>query len=162
MRMTPPHLHSTALSSFDDKVRDAFSHIAVTMPSDEQWKQATCCISLAGFGLRKASQHAPAAFLASTCASRERCHSLDVEFRLEADDPSSSVGQALTLHNNTLPADDQVTPETLPGAKQKILSAALDKATFKRRHAAECPANQASLLSESGKGAREFRQAVPH
>ena len=69
---------------------------------------------------------------------------------------SSSVGQALTLHYNSLPANDKLTPETLPGAKLKILSAAINKATFKRRRAAECPANQATLLSECGKGALEF------
>lgn len=162
MRMTQPHLQLSALNDFDNKVRDAFSHITGVVPNNEQWNQATCGLSLAGLGLRKASRHAPAAFIASACASRELCHSLDPAFRLEAANQTSAVGQALAAHNSTLPESDQHTPASLPGVKQKFLSAALDKAAFKQRHAAECPANQATLISECQKGAREFWQAVPH
>ena len=39
---------------------------------------------------------------------------------------------------------------------------ALDKASFTQRHSSECPANQATILSECEKGAREFWQATPH
>ena len=51
MRMTPTNLQSTALASFDDRIRDVFSHITGIMPNDEQWNQATSCLSLAGLGL---------------------------------------------------------------------------------------------------------------
>jgi hypothetical protein len=162
MRLTEPRLHLSALTEFDNKVRDTFSHIAAAMPSEAQWNQACCCLSLAGLGLRKASRHAPAAFLASTCASRERCHSLDAAYHLEASNPTSAVGQALAMHNSKLPENDTLSPGCLPSAKQKNLSAALDKAAFVQRYDAECPANQATLLSEGEKGAREFWHAVPH
>ena len=162
MRMTPPKLHANALSDFDGRVRETFCHIIGAMPNNEQWEQATCGLACAGLGLRQASLHAPAAFLSSICDSRERCHSLDDDFSLRADDPSSFTGEALTLHNSALPECDQLSPENLPSAKQRELSAALDKACFLRRHAAECPANKAALLSEREKGARKVWQAVPH
>ena len=162
MRMTPPNLHASALSAFDDKVRDTFCHITGAMPNSQQWEQATCGLACAGLGLRQAKLHAPAAFLSSTSASRDCCHNLDSNYSLHADDPSSSVRQALSLHNSTLPESEQMLTENLVSVKQRLLSAAQDKACFVRRYGAECPANKASLLSECEKGAREIWQAVPH
>jgi hypothetical protein len=162
MRMTPPNLHAGALSEFDDKLRETFSHITGLVPNNDQWNQAACGLATGGLGLRQATPHAPAAFLASTCASRELCHNLDNNYNLGAAEPGSHTNQALALLNSSLPVGDQVTPESLPNTKQRVLSAALDKASFTRRHTSLCPANQATLLSECEKGAREIWQAIPH
>ena len=162
MRMTPPRHQTNSLTHFDNQVRIAFSHITGIVLNDSQWNQATGGLSQAGLGLRRASRHAPSASLASTSASRQRCRELDSNYTLDAGNPASFAGQALTQHNSALPQDKRLTSADLPGAKQKSLSSTLDEAGFAQRCAEECPAVQATLLSECQKGAREFWQAVPH
>ena len=162
MCMTPPALHSNALADFDNKVRDTFSHTTGILPSSSQWEQATCGLKYAGVGLRSAQRHSQAAFLTSSCTSKDRCYELDKHYMLDAANPTSEFGQALAGYNAMLPVDQHLAAPDIIGIKQQALSVSLDKAVFEARRAEECPANKATLLSECERGARDLWQAVPN
>ena len=102
-----------------------------------------------------------AAYLSSTAASRELCHSIDPDYRLEASVAGSTFSDALQAFNAKLPADMRITVDSVAGASQKALSAMLDNAGHESRLQALCPSNQATLISECQDGAKDFWTAVP-
>ena len=161
MRMTPPNLQTSALAEFDTQVRKTFSAITGIIPNNSEWDQACCGVRKAGVGLRCASMHAEAAYLSSTCSSRDLCHKLDSSFQLQAAEPSSAFGASLAGFNGKLPSSDQLDAQAVIGKTQKALSELLDKAVFDRRMATLDLSDQATILSECQPGAYNFWQATP-
>ena len=65
LRTCPPDHIKTALSAFDDNLRQALSDLAGSPLSDWSWLKASLPPSLGGLSLRRASLHAPAAYIGS-------------------------------------------------------------------------------------------------
>ena len=159
--MTPPTLHTQALTAFDAKVHDTFAQVTGVWPDSQQWQQACRGFAYGGLGLRSATLHKEAAYLSSTAASRELCHSIDPDYRLEASVAGSAFSDALQAFNAKLPADMRITVDSVAGASQKALSAMLDNAGHESRLQALCPSDQATLISECQDGAKDFWTAIP-
>ncbi len=65
LRTCPPGLISRALGAFDDLIREALSDLAGSPLPDWAWLKASLPSSLGGLNIRKASLHAPAAYISS-------------------------------------------------------------------------------------------------
>ncbi len=89
MRTVPFSGAMSSFASFDDAVAESFSDITGVFPTEEQWSRATRGVSAGGCGLRSAQRHWPAAFLASSLATRAACRALD---------PAGSAGTGCVLH----------------------------------------------------------------
>jgi hypothetical protein len=158
MRMTPLRLR---LQSFDNKVRSTFSAATALHPDNQQWGQACRGLGHGGLGPRSTLLHSEAAFLASSAAASNLCHSLDASFQLRADNPASEFGTALAAFNAKLPETSQISAPEVAGTKQKDLSLKLDKAGHEERLASLCAADRATLISECQDGTRDFWSVVP-
>ena len=88
----------------------------------EQWAQAGMGFKYAGLGLRSASLHGEAAYLASACSSREKCHGLLATFTLDADSASSHFRSNLDTYNAKLPAEKRIQAQEVTNRTQKALS----------------------------------------
>ena len=69
LRTCPPNHIQQALVAFDETMRDALSDLAGSPLSDWVWLKASLPSSLGGLNLRRATFHAPAAFIGSFCQS---------------------------------------------------------------------------------------------
>ena len=65
LRMCPPHLIQSALSAFDDIMRDTLADLCGSPISDWSWLKASLPVSMGGLNLCRALLHAPAAFVGS-------------------------------------------------------------------------------------------------
>lgn len=159
--MVPTHLHANALAVFDKEVRNTFCKITGLLPDDGQWDQACLGFKHAGLGFRSAARHGEAAYLASACASREKCRSLLASFSLDADAPASHFGINLSNFNAKLPDDKRLTPQSIIGQSQKTFSGTLDAISFENRKQNASLTDRATIISESQVGAKELWQVVP-
>ena len=83
------------------------------------WAQASLSTSAGGLGLRLASRHASAGFLASTTAIEELCKELDPHYML-------SVNEVVDAFNRDVLPGDRI-PSPVPNSlSQQKLSRALD------------------------------------
>ena len=89
-----------------------------------QWRRATLAFAHAGLGLRSASVHAPAAYLASLGASLSACAELDFSFSADAVLASPAVVQALAALNARLPGNRGLALEKALSSRQHALSEA--------------------------------------
>ena len=161
MRMVPTHFHPAALKEFDKEVQNTFCKTTGLLPDRDQWQQACRGFKHAGLGLRGASLHGEAAYLASTCASRDKCHKLLQAFSLNADSDTSHFGVNLAAYNAKLPPGNQLTPQNILTHTQKQLSDKLDEAGHDQRLQQASLGDRATLLSECQQGAKEFWQVTP-
>ena len=161
MRTTPSHLHQDALRQFDKTVQSTFSASTCLAPDEAQWAQTCRGFKQAGLGFRSAVLHGEAAFLASLCASRDKCRELLPAFTLNADAEGSEFATNLAAYNAKLPADKRYTPQDILGCRQQSLSHTLDEAGHEKRLAEVCMTDQATLRSECEPGAKDFFQVVP-
>ena len=69
IRTIPPSLVMEAALSFDNCVRSCFQSILSSNLPDSQWMQCTLDLKHGGFGLRKVSEHANAAYIASVISN---------------------------------------------------------------------------------------------
>ena len=88
MRTVPWEMHADQLVAYDEVIRSTFSTCTGISPNDSQWEQATRGFECAGLGLRSASFHAAAAYLASCAATAKACAEVDSEFRWDPEDAS--------------------------------------------------------------------------
>ena len=161
MRMVPTHLHTAALHNFDKEVQNTFCKVTGLLPNCDQWKQACRGFKYAGLGLRSAAFHGEAAYLASSCASREKCHGLLSNFSLDGGEATSHFGINLAAYNAKLPTDKHFTPQNILSQPQKRLSDTLDLAGHDQYWQQACLVDQATLTSECQVGAKEFWQVIP-
>ena len=159
--MVPSHLHSAALAEFDKEVQSTFCKTTGLLPDHDQWQQACRGFKHAGLGLRSASLHGEAAYLASACASRDKCHKLLPAFSLDADSGASHFGVSLAAYNAKLPPDHQHTPQNILGRTQKQLSDNIDEVGHNQRWQPASLVDRATLQSECQQGAKEFWQVTP-
>ena len=162
MRMVPTHLHANALANFDEEVRKTFCKTTGLLPDDGQWAQACLGFRHAGLGFRSAAHHGEAAYLASACASREKCRNLLPTFSLDGDMPASHFGLNLASFNAKLPADKDLTPQSIVGRSQKSMSEALDECTYNVRLQNVSLTDKAAIILEGQVVAKEFWQVVPN
>ena len=66
LRTCPPSFIMDALHSFDESIYDSLSNLVGGSLSTWSWDKASLPVALSGLGLRRASLHAPAAFIASS------------------------------------------------------------------------------------------------
>ncbi|CAE7174441.1 unnamed protein product, partial [Symbiodinium pilosum] len=119
-RVTPPPLHEPALLEFDERVRSCLEHIGALTLTQQAWRQACLKVRLGGLGLRSASRHAPAAYIAYVSACAAACSQLDPNFRLDLSQPVATYNAAVAAGDRVPPAPQHV--------RQQQLSAALDAA----------------------------------
>ena len=131
-RTVPPHLHSQALDAFSRDVRGAIETITGDLVDDRSWAQAQLPVRHGGIGLRCASRHAAAAYLASVSQSRELCARIDLQFSFsdEADDLCLQTTRAAllaTVDASSLPdlVEGKLTQRTLSGLVDDQLKATL-------------------------------------
>jgi hypothetical protein len=163
-RTTPADYHGTQLQHFDSLVRQTFAGFTGLHLNDNQWSQATRGFDQAGLGLRSASRHAPAAYLASCSATADLCTSVDPSFQWTGSAPGSHTGRALGALNAALPADKQLVLDSLTSTallKQSALSSLLDDAQHTAHKATLSTAELANLESECRRGAAGFLSAIP-
>ena len=67
LRTCPPGYIRQALVAFDDTMRESLADLAGGPLSDWAWLKASLPVSLGGLAIRRASLHAPAAFIGSLC-----------------------------------------------------------------------------------------------
>ena len=67
LRTCPPGYIRQALMAFDDTMRESLADLAGGPLPDWAWLKASLPVSLGGLGIRRASLHAPAAFIGSLC-----------------------------------------------------------------------------------------------
>ncbi len=127
-RMTPPNLQDDALASFDSKVRDTFTSFSGIITNNEEWSQAGLGFKHGGLGLRSAARHSEAAYLASSCSARNLCHHVNASFQLQASDPNSLFGSALTTYNHKLHNECRLDAAEVSSKRQQALSEALNQA----------------------------------
>jgi hypothetical protein len=125
-RTVPPAAHAQALQEFNGDLRKALEDILGDEMSERNWMLAQLGIVHGGLGLRDASLHAPAAYVASVLGTRELCKSIDPRFDIE--DTAGGLGLQA--------AQSQLRASVLPGASigftakasQKSLSKLVDAA----------------------------------
>ena len=128
MRVTPPELVLQALQSFDAEVRTCLEEVGPGPLTAEAWDMAGLCTSAGGLGLRHASLHSGAAYVASVLATLPLCQALDPNYQAVW----RPYQTALDTYNKQVLAPDRVVlPATAPCRQQK-LSQALDRATLQQ------------------------------
>ena len=161
MRTVPSEHHRDELRAFDEQTRAVFTTVTGITLSEAQWGQASRGLWCGGLGLRSASQHAAAAFVASRTATRQKCQEVDANFTWDLPDPQSALGVALTALNAELHPVDKVAADSTAVLRQQHLSQALDRVAHEAHYDALSPADRADLLSEMLLGASTFLEAVP-
>ena len=161
MRCNPSCAQASALVAFDELVQRCFSGLTGIHLGVGQWRRATLAFAHAGLGLRSASVHAPAAYLASLGASLSACAELDFSFSADAVLASPAVVQALAALNARLPGNRGLALEKALSSRQHALSEAIDGAAWDAELLAASQTERATLFSEAGAAARAFLAAPP-
>ena len=140
------------------KTFGSFAAATGLLPNSTQWQRACRGFKYSGLGLRIAALHGEAAFLASACASREKCDELLSTFSLDGGEATSHFGINLAAYSAKLPAYKHLNPHSISGEKQ---SDTLDAAAHDHRWQQACVVDQATLTSECQIGGDEYWQVVP-
>ena len=163
MRTGSPDSHENALAKFDAATRQGFESLTGLGPQGDEWEQATLGFKNSGLGLRSAVAHSSAAYVSSLVCTRKACMEIDASHVWEANDPASSLNQALASINANLLTGNQIQLPEDPTQKlkQKKLSQAIDQAKFREIFARRGAAGKATMLSESLPGASGFLSVIP-
>ena len=152
-RTVPFHFAVSAWEFFDDAVVNACSKGLGVIFSPEALEQLALPFSRGGLGLRKASDHAAGAYLAS------------VSFVAEEDNwpAPSAVGWTEALRDFCIRAavSESFVLEAKAPPKQRDFSAAVDTETLKALTAISSPLDKARLLSVSTKGSGAWLGVIP-
>ena len=125
LRTVPPSFHAPALDEFNAQVRATLDKIMGQASPDDSWKLAQLRITDGGLGVRDASLHASAAYLASLSGSWDLCQALDSEF--DQSDACGALRLQETIENfnsNVLEAARVITVDAK--VSQKKLSGLVD------------------------------------
>ncbi len=114
--------HTELLQDFDTVTRTALDRILGLPVTDLQWSQAVLPVSMGGLGLRRAEDHAAAAYATSYLASQPLVR--DQLGMGAAEAPAVSLPQAV-LDSIATKQGQAVTTEQLDGLTQKTVSAAI-------------------------------------
>ena len=128
-RVTPPSLHSAALAAYDEQVRASLEASCTGPLTPDAWEQATLPTGMGGLGLRRASGHSVAAYLASLVATADLCCALDNAY-------SPAFDNERAAYNNEVPEADRIPVPAPTTLRQQQLSQALDGVTLRHLGAA--------------------------
>ena len=135
LRTLDPSAHLSSLQRYDDAVRNTIESIVGTCITDDQWLQSSLPISMGGLGLRKASDHGPAAYIASVLESK------NIIEEVTKSDFHVDLSSVISIYSQK--AGQELVVESLISAKQKDLSNLIDK-------------HNLSTLLSSAQGQREI------
>ena len=121
--------HQDILSEFDRHVREALIRILGCPLEDLAWEQAKLPVSMAGLGLRSATDHSAAAYATSFLASQPLVQKL-LRTDADADQVPSLLdpGVLATLAARMGEEEEEVTQDSLAGQRQKFVSTKIDLA----------------------------------
>ena len=135
-RTVPSEIITAEMSRFDDNIRETLEEFVGGRLSEVQWtQQASLPVSMAGLGLRQASLHSSAAYLASKAASSSVIR--DVAGKLKPAVVEEELGviisdphyvNSLVLYNSYI--SDPQPAEAVFVSSQKALSFAVDTNSF--------------------------------
>ena len=151
LRTVPPHLCSQPLQDFDQKLRSAYSKGVGVLFGEAAWNQLVLPGGFGGAGLRQASAHASAAYVASASA----CAKADSWSVSEAEGWSAAVDD---LVSRTECTHEQLV-ETL--SNQKTLSAYVDEALWNALYTSSSSKDKARLWSVRATSAASWLSVVP-
>ena len=150
-RATPPSLVSEALELFDVEVRQCFAQSIAVEVTDHAWQQAQLNLSHGGLGLRSASHHSSAAYIASFCASGF------------GDAQNPHLSHAVDFFNTLVSPSEVISVEAITASPihQRVLSKKLEDHQFSMLLETSSPADKARLLSESAPHAASWLLVTP-
>jgi hypothetical protein len=160
LRTCPPSFISDAITSFDNLMFDSLSHLVGCHLSDWSWSKASLPIRLGGLGLRRASLHAAAAFVASF----NHCVVLVVADMLGfAPPPSSHFVSALRDLSQSVSSDQPLSLDDLDvSLRQCALSNVIDQNQFDHLYVqSTSPRSKALLLSSSIPHSGDWLKVIP-
>ena len=159
-RTVPDELHSEDLKGYDEAMRGAFGCLTGIATDDSQWAQACRGFALADLGLRSAERHAPAAYVASRCATKDLCREVDAAFIWDESNAESFLGRSLSALNGRIGTDDRVANCDVV-KNLRALSLAIDKEAHDAFFESLSQSDRATILSEMLQGASGFLEAKP-
>jgi hypothetical protein len=155
-RVTPPHCIEEPLRAFDAHIKAAWERIHATYPDDRQWEQI--CGSEGGMGVRRAAEHAEAAYVASRTSTRKLCTQLDPCF---GTGPDGALQHAVAAYNVKVRAVARIDPALPKPLCQRKLSQAIGHAAFGRLLDSAEPMEAARLRAVAAPHAAAWLHAVP-
>ena len=127
LRTCAPHLILSALSAFDDIMRDTLADLCGSPISDWSWLKASLPVSMGGLNLRRALLHAPAAFVGSLCNS----HSLITQILGHPPPVSVDLPSCLSALAGTAGRPEWVSLQEIDvPLRQRSLSHSIDEASL--------------------------------
>ena len=124
---TTPFQH--LLAEFDSLTREALTRILGSPIPPLQWEQAKLPVTMAGMGLRAATDHAPAAYVTSFLTSQTLVQQL-LNNGVE-EDPVYPPQECLDTLTAKLQGEDEMSWESFIGQSQKMVSCSIDQANQK-------------------------------
>jgi hypothetical protein len=152
LRTVPTLFCRDALVDFDRKIKQAFG-VVLGIVLDNSWEQIALPISMAGFGLRSAVDHASGAYLASVTNAA----------KLDSWDAEEATGFTEALLDISTRTNLQFTPLSICSEppKQHTLSAAIDKRRWEQLFERSVPFDRARLRSAGAPGASSWLGVIP-
>ena len=160
LRTCPPSHIIQATAAFDDTMHDALSELVGSPLTEWAWLKASLPSSRGGLNLRRASLHAPTAYV----GSRAQTSALVAEIRGGAPVPLEDLSGSITaLADAADRLDWSCLDEIDVPLRQGPLSHAVDEATFNRllNSSPNCSRFRALALSSSLPHAGDWLNVVP-
>ena len=150
--------HSEIMETFDTAVRGALEATIGSPLSSAQWNQASLPIHMGGLGLLRATDHGPAAYLASLGATG----GLVEEIRCEDEEEPQKLKVEQVLQALNCQLGDPLTLEGLNLMTQRQISGLVDTESASRvLQSAEGERNKARLNCLAREGAGDWLTAIP-
>lgn len=162
-RVTPRSLHSSALKTYDDAVREGFSGAAGLLLPDDSWSRAQLSARHGGIGFRSSAQHADAAFVSSIASASALGARIDPGFDVSCHAFQAVLDPSLQSLRSKLPPSFRLESWLDEGRSQRELSSAIDSASVESLLLEEeLPvASQAHLLLMLQEGSGSWLHATP-
>ena len=159
LRTCPPSYIKQATDLFDDCMRDSLSDLAGCPLSDWAWQKASLPSSRGGLNLRRASLHAPAAFVSSVAQTRNLVASITGS----DPQPPSHLDGAISALSEAAGRPDWVSMDEIDvPLRQRPLSRSIDEAVFTSLcESAPDTCSRALALSSSLPHAGDWLNAIP-
>ena len=119
-RTVPPDAQRAGLQAADTDIRLALGRLVGSPLSDEDWRLVSLGISSGGVGARSASEHAPAAYVASFAACRDLCgiiwpsfDPLDIDEGCRLEATESALGERIPAGTSVYAESDAPSQRSL-------------------------------------------------
>ena len=162
IRVTPPDMLRASMGAFEEGLRHGLETIVGSTLDERHWDQAGLSIKEGGLGLRRPTQHADAAYIASFRGSADLATAIDPHFDPQDAFGHSGLAKSICTFNAIVPNSEVISAHDLP-QKQRHLSGQLD-AAMRRKLLAENSRDRffcAHLALVSAEGAGAWLTAFP-